>query len=203
MEDIEKLWQEINTQTEADRSPAAPVFLPSAQNMFAEMVRKVRYKIWFVYAFALGFGGWMLQNMLFGNNREVTYLLMAMFLFALLNVWVILPSFLRMKKQSVSMSGTFRETLEFYHTQLSTIIRQENRLAAIFTPFAAMLGFSYAIIEEKGSMSYIFGNNWLLLTMIGICTLMGALGAWLVVWMNRVAFGKYLAYLRENLRNLD
>ncbi len=203
MEDIEKLWREINMQTEAGEQPGKPVFMPSAQNMFAEMVRKVRHKLWFIYAFTAAFGGWLLWNMLFGQSRDTTYLLLAMFLFSLANLWLVLPSYLRMKKKSVSMSGTFRETLQFYHQQLTTIIRQENRMATFFTPFSAMIGFAYAIIEEKGSIQFILDRNWLLLTMVITGIVVGALGAWMAVWMNRVAFGKYLAYLKENLRQME
>jgi len=203
MEDIEKLWREINMQTEAGEQPAEPVFMPSAQNMFAEMVRKVRHKLWFIYAFTAAFGGWLLWNMLFGQSRDTTYLLLAMFLFSLANLWLVLPSYLRMKKKSVSMSGTFRETLQFYHQQLTTIIRQENRMATFFTPFSAMIGFAYAIIDDKGSIQFILDRNWLLLTMVITGIVVGALGAWMAVWMNRVAFGKYLAYLKENLRQME
>ena len=203
MEDIEKLWREINAQTEAGEQPAEPVFMPSAQNMFAEMLRKVRYKLWFIYAFTVAFGGWLLWNMLFGQSREVSYLLLAMFLFSLVNLWLVLPSYLRMKKKSLFMSGTFRETLQLYHQQLTTIIRQENSMATFFTPFSAMLGFAYAIIEDKGSFQFILDRTWLLLTMIVTGLVVGALGAWMAVWMNRVAFGKYLAYLEGNLRELE
>lgn len=204
MNDIEKLWKEINAQAEAEpASTAPPVFLPTAQNMFDAMVRKVRTKLRIIYAFSLIYGGWMLENILHGKSREVTYLLLVMFLFGLLNLALVLPSFNRMKKQSATMSGTFRETLQFYHLQLTTIIRQENRLAAAFTPSAALMGFFYGFIQAKGSISFIFESHLRILFLILFCLLMGVLGTWLTRWLNRVGFGKYLGYLEENLRNLD
>lgn len=168
--------------------------------MFAEMLRKVKYKLWFIYGFVGLYGVWAFLAV--DSNREIALIVAAMFLFGLLNLWLVLPGYLRMKKHAGLMSSTSRDVLTFYYRELRAIIRQENLMAAIFTPIAAMLGFSFAIIEEKGSFMFIWERNWLLVTMLVTGLLVGALGAWAAVWLNRVAFGKYLAYLKENLEQL-
>lgn len=206
MDKIENLWREINERSGQESPvPAMPSttdFQPSAQNMLGEMLRKVRYKLWFIYASVAAFGAWLIRHLAVGGSREVTFLILGMFLFGLLNISLVLPSYLRMKRQSGLMSGTFRETIEFYYQQLRRIIRQENLVAAVFAPLAAMLGFSYAIIEETGSVAFIFERPWLVAVMIITGLITGALGAWMAVWMNRSAFGKYLRYLKENLERL-
>lgn len=205
MEELDKLWREISEKTKQAESENQPLptsdFLPSAQNMFAEMLRKVKYKLWFIYGFIVLYGVWAFYAV--DSNREIALIVAAMFLFGLINLWLVLPGYLKMKKHAGLMSSTSREVLTFYYRELRTIIRQENLMAAIFTPIAAMLGFSFAIIEEKGSFMFIWERGWLLLTMFVTGLIVGALGAWMAVWLNRVAFGKYLAYLKENLARLE
>ena len=205
MEELDKLWREISEKTKqaASGNPPPPTndFLPTAQNMFAEMLRKVKYKLWFIYGFIVLYGVWAFFAV--DVNREIALIVAAMFLFGLLNLWLVLPGYLRMKKHAGLMSGTSQEVLTFYHRELRTLIRQENLIAAIFTPIAAMLGFSFAIIEEKGSFLFIWERGWLLAIMLVTGLIVGALGAWMAVWLNRVAFGKYLAYLKENLARLE
>jgi hypothetical protein len=66
-----------------------------------------------------------------------------------------------------------------------------------------MLGFLFAIIEEKGSAAIVFSDWRLLLLMLVVATLLVPFGAWLTRRMNKVAFGKYLDHLKENLDQLD
>ena len=202
MEDINKLWKEISEKA-APVPAESPVFMPTAQNVFEEMLRKVRYKLGFIYVFAAIYGGWMLWNWLSGGNPETTWLLLIMVVFTVWNLLLILPAYLRMKKHSAVKTGTIRETLAFYYDNLRLLIRYENRISAVFIPLAAMMGFSYAIIDTKGSVSYIFERPWLLITMIVTGVVIGALGILLAIWMNKVTFGKYLAYLKENLEGLE
>ena len=204
MEELDKLWREISEKTKQVESEGRPLptndFLPTARNMFAEMLRKVKYKLWFIYGFVGLYGVWAFLAV--DSNREIALIVAAMFLFGLLNLWLVLPGYLRMKKHAGLMSSTSRDVLTFYYRELRAIIRQENLMAAIFTPIAAMLGFSFAIIEEKGSFMFIWERTWLLVAMLVTGLLVGALGACAAVWLNRVAFGKYLAYLKENLEQL-
>ncbi len=205
MEELDKLWREISEKTghaEPENQPSpTSEFSPSAQNIFAEMLRKVKYKLRFIYGFIVLYGVWAFFAV--DSNREIALIVAVMFLFVLLNLGLVLPGYLRMKKHAGLMSSTSREVLTFYYRELRTIIRQENLMAAIFTPIAAMMGFSFAIIEEKGSFMFIWERSWLLLTMVANGLIVGALGAWITVWLNRVAFGKYLAYLKENLARLE
>lgn len=205
MDELNKLWREIsdkNWRTELDEAPPLErPFSPTSQNMMAEMTRKVLYKVWFIIGFILLYGVWAVIAI--DGNREIMLLIAAMLLFGLFNLWLVLPPYLRMKKQVGLMSGNLKEVLHFYHEQLHGIVRRENIIGGVFTPIAAMLGFSFAIIEEKGSFLFIWERPWLLATMLVTGLLVGALGAWMTVWLNRKAFGKYLNYLKENLKQLE
>ena len=76
MEELDKLWREISEKTKQVESEGRPLqtndFLPTAQNMFAEMLRKVKYKLWFIYGFVGLYGVWAFLAV--DSNREIALL---------------------------------------------------------------------------------------------------------------------------------
>jgi hypothetical protein len=200
MSDLNKLWQEISDKTAPPDSPERIDIRPVSHNALATIRTRTRWKLYFIYFFLAVY---IVMFFKLGVNWESRAIFGTMILFALANLWLVLRPYLQMKKQDLLMSSSLREVLQFYHDRLDTMLRQENRIGAWFTPFAAMLGFMLAFVEEKGTATVIFTDWRLLLIMVVTGLILAPLGAWATRWMNKVAFGKYLNYLKENLEQLE
>ena len=203
MDELNKLWTEISEKTGRDL-PDVPEsgngFPPSASNMLATIRQRTRWKLYFIVffmaAYLFGFFWW-------GQNPESCAIFGAMSLFGALNLWLVLRPYLKMRQSDALMSCSSREVLQSYHDQLESMLRQENLLGALFTPLAAMLGFMLPFVEKDGTAAGIFSDWRLLVIMLGFAVLVTPLGAWSTRWMNKVAFGKYLQYLKDTLGQLD
>lgn len=203
MEELDQLWREISEKTGRDRfstPKATDGFSPSSLNLLKIIRQRTRWKLYFIYLFIAAYLGALIWV---AENWESRLVFAAMTGFALVNLWLVQRPYARMKKQDLLMSGSSREVIQHYYDCLDTMLRQENFIGALFTPPAAMLGFLFAIIEEKGSAAVVFSDWRLLLLMLVVATLLVPFGAWLTRSMNKVAFGKYLDHLKENLDQLD
>ena len=202
MEELDQLWREISEKTGRDRlsaPTAAGGFSPSSLNLLKTIRQRTRWKLYFIYLFLAAYLGafiWVAQNW------ESRLVFGAMTGFALVNLWLVQRPYARMKKQDLLMSGSSRVVIQYYYDCLDTMLRQENFIGALFTPPAAMLGFLFAFIEEKGSAAIVFSDWRLLSIMLVLATLLAPFGAWLTRYLNKVAFGKYLDHLKENLADL-
>ncbi len=199
MSDLNKLWQEISDKTAPPDSPERIDIQRVSHNALATIRTRTRWKLYFIYLFLAAYA----LMFIWFDNWESRAIVGTMILFGLANLWLVLPTYLKMKKQDLLMSSPLREVLQFYHDRLSTMLRQENRIGAWFTPFAAMLGFMWAFVEKRGTATEIFADWRLLLIMVATGLILAPLGAWATRWMNKVAFGKYLNYLKENLEQLE
>ena len=202
MSDLNKLWKEISDKSALlDQAPLEREgrLQPSPFNLLRAIQTRNRLKVYLLYAYLIAC---VVLLFFLESNWESYSILGTMFLFGLVNLWLVLPAYLAMKRQNSLMSGSSLEVLKFYHGKLQTMIRRENLIGAIFAPFASMLGFLWAFIEKKGTAAGIFSDGRLLAIMLGMAVIITPLGAWMVVWMNRKAFGKYLDYLEENIAQL-
>ena len=198
MTDLNKLWQEISEQSESLQPMEKPDFQPTAQNVLATIRTRTRWKLYFIYFFLAVY----LTVFIWFDNWESRAIFGAMMLFGLVNLWLVLRFYLQMKKPDLLMSGSSRTVLQFYHDHLAEMLRQENLMGAWTTPFAAMLGFMWAFVEKTGSAAEVFSNWKFLLVMLATGLVLAPLGAWTTKWMNKVAFGNYLDYLKNSLGNL-
>ncbi len=204
MSDLHRLWKEISEKTAASgREPLTPGksgFVPTSLNMLEAIRTRTRWKLYFIYAFLA-----ILLVLLFGleYHPEGFAVIGLMIVLALVNLWLILPPYLQMKRQDLLMSGSSYEVLSFYQKSLKNMLEQETRMAFWGTPVAGMAGFLFAFIEKEGTAAGVFADWRLTALMLVTIITFAPLGAWLTRWMNRVAFGKYLDYLQENLKHLE
>lgn len=203
MTDWNKLWQEINEKT-AQGSRQEPLMAaadlrPAAHNILAAILRRTRLKLYLIYAYLLLVGlaliGWYGQG-------ETRIILLIMFFFGLVNLALVLPPYREMQRRRVSMAGSLLKVLEFYRHSLHTMLRRENLLGILFTPFSAMLGFLWAFIEKNGTATGVFADPRLLTIMVITGIIMAPLGGWMVRWMNQKSFGPYLEHLQNSLDDL-
>lgn len=203
MDELNKLWTEISEKTGRDL-PDVPEsengFPPTASNMLATIRQRTRWKLYFIVFFLIiyliGFFWW-------GQNPESCAIFGAMLLFGVLNLWLVLRPYLKMKQSDALMSNSSREVLQSYHDQLESMLRQENLLGALLTPLAAMLGFLLPFVEMDGTAARVFDDWRLLGIMLGFAILITPAGAWSTRRLNKIAFGKYLQYLKDTLGQLN
>lgn len=202
MSDLNKLWKEISEKTtlpEQAISAEQTDFQATPLNVLATIRTRTQWKLYFIYFFLAAH---LVLFFWLGTNWESRAIFGALILFGLINLGLVLPPYLQMKKQDLLMSGSSREVLQFYHDRLNAMLRQENLMGALFTPVAAMLGFLWAFVEKEGSATIVFSNWRLLLAMFATAIVIAPFGAWATKWMNKVAFEQYLNYLKENLERL-
>ena len=203
MQELDKLWREISEKTGRNESlpfSASGRFPPTSLNVLNTIRQRTRWKLYFIYAFLAAY---LFAFIWLAQNWESRAIFGAMVFFTLVNLWLVLRYYRQMKKKDLLMSGTSREVLQLYHDALDAMLRQENLIGALFTPLAGMLGFMLAFIDEKGSAAVVFADWRLLLIMFVLAALVAPFGAWLTRWLNRIAFGKYLDHLKENLKQLE
>ncbi|MBC7776611.1 MAG: hypothetical protein H7246_14350, partial [Phycisphaerae bacterium] len=115
MSDLHKLWKEINEQSVPQDQGLLREdgkFLPTSRNVLTAIRTRNRWKVYLLFVYLVGC---VTMYFFLNRNWESYAILSTMFLFGLVNLWLVLPYYQAIKKQDLLMSGSAIEVLEFYY----------------------------------------------------------------------------------------
>ncbi len=104
----------------------------------------------------------------------------------------------------VDMGQEMLPLLRTYDRIVRKALRFEERVGAIFIIPAPALGALLGLSVESGkSLGELLSKPGIIILLLVLMAIVGPLGIWLTIWMNRVAFGKYLDKLKRNIEDLE
>lgn len=106
--------------------------------------------------------------------------------------------------QSVSSKSPLLQEMKAQYTSIRKVIKQQEFYFLIIYPFAGAGGFMLGGMIGSGKPIEIFLSKTVVwVCMLIIVPLIATGGHYLGKWLNRVAFGKHLVQLKENIDALE
>lgn len=197
---LEENWKDLPAQTDDDLSallkPGKLNTLRSNHPLIT-IQRNLRYNIGFGVVISLLYL-WVFIQFPFW---QVFVCIGIVFLFTVLGTYHSYKLLKRLKAGTVDLP--LLKTLEFQHEMIQRWIRLQERVAVAVYPFAGAGGFMIGGFVGSGkSIEEFMDKSLVQIIMVVVLLVIVPLAYWLAKWMNKVAFGKHLNKLKENIEEL-
>ncbi|MFK7922607.1 MAG: hypothetical protein AB8H47_11660 [Bacteroidia bacterium] len=199
--DLRETWNELQQQSFEVNVIEEGGFESMIHKESTSPTTKLRKGVFKKMMFIVGFVIMFLAVMPFVEQTIVRILLLVLTLAYVIG-GVILWQEYNLLKKDLPMDGNLLDALRSYRDRIKTILKYEETIGLILYPISATLGFMWSF-TQKHSVSEVFDKPFVWMTLVLTLVIMTPLCHWLARWMNKIAFGKHLDQLEENIEMLE
>jgi hypothetical protein len=199
---FQEIWAHSSPEEEVtpDRAALSAMLSKESRGLLTKLRNQLRNKLYYglsamaITMFAI-YKTW-------GDPMMMT-LTWIMLLMAALLTGVIYHNFRRLPNL-VDMSEATLPMFKRYHSGVKRILRLEELIGAFFVVPAPAIGglFGFASGIDRDSIE-LLAEPWSWVALAALMYVIGPIAVWLSVWMNQIAFGKFLNHLQKNIDSLE
>ncbi len=198
MDSLKEVWNQANvsqTQIHIGNNELKNALHTKSNGVIEKLNQRLTWKLWYIISSI----GVFLAIMILSTS------LLAQVLSAFINLIFIISGYLLYRekqiiKSEVQMESDLLNTLSTYKTKVERILKLEEYIGLLTYPFNIVTGYVIGISISNNPSMVLDTTDYIILT---VCTLaFFPLAHYMTKWMNKLAFGKYLAQLTENIENL-
>ena len=201
MDELKEAWNELKTDHSQDVKLEMEQLKTAIHSTSAGVVEKLNNRLKAKAYYTLG-GIAIFIGLLFFAPNNITRVLISIILAAYLIGGLILNTERKLIREEIDLNNNLKATLETFHFKVSRVLKYEELIGLTLYPISASAGFVIGLNVE-GDIGEFFDDwkGWAILSAVII--ILTPLCHWLAKWMNKVAFGKYLNQLKENIEELN
>lgn len=200
--DFQEIWGKPDKVSEPlpDREELAEMLGKESLGLLPKLRRKLRIKMYWGIGILLSFP-------LFGLlTQDTAVLLLCVGVMVFMTTLLLVGVFVHYRRlpDHLDMSQGMLPLLKRYDAIVRRALRFEERVGALFVipapGFGALLGLSAGSGKPIG---VLLSNPIVIGILLLLMAIIGPLGVWWSIWMNRIAFGRYLDQLKSNIKALE
>ena len=201
MSDLKTLWQEAKERHSPDEIISSAVVHEAIRRrsggIMDKLLKAVKYKFWYsVASFII-----LLVFMVISENLAVQILIAIIEIAMLAGIYFFYREYRELSRE-IDITAVPLDVMKRFEARIRKIIRYEEWVGLTMYPLSASAGFIIGVnVDPNNDPFFDELHEWLIyLAVIAILT---PLCHWFARWMNRVAFGKLLKKLNENISELE
>lgn len=200
--DFQEIWGKPTGAPEPmpDRKELAEMLGKESLGLLSKLRRQLRIKMYW------GIGILVFFPFMALLAKDTAVMVLSVGVMVFMSVLLLVGVFVHYRKlpDHLDMSQGMLPLLKAYHALVRRALRFEERVGAMFVipapAFGALLGLSYGSGKPLG---VLLSNPFVIGVLLLLMAIIGPLGVWMTIWMNRITFGKYLDKLQSNIKALE